>query len=132
MKDASGEVVELRCAHDPASRGGNSPDGRKVQATLHWVGARDAIDAEVRLYDHLFANPAPGAGDYEKHLNPNSLVALKNCKLEPALASLPAGEVAQFERQGYFCVDRESAPRAPVFNRAVGLRDMWAKAQAKG
>ncbi len=132
VKDASGEVVELRCTYDPASRGGNSPDGRKVQATLHWVGASDALDAEVRLYDHLFANPAPGSGgDYAKDLNPNSLVALKGCKLEPSLAALPTGEVVQFERQGYFCLDRDSTPATPVFNRTVGLRDMWAKAQAK-
>ncbi len=133
VKDAAGEVVELRCTYDPASRGGNSPDGRKVQATLHWVGARDAVNAEVRLFEHLFASPSPGAGgDYEKDLNPNSLVVLANAKIEPALADLPAGEVVQFERQGYFCLDTTSTPGAPVFNRTVGLRDMWVKAQAKG
>ena len=133
VKNASGEVVELRCTYDPASRGGNSPDGRKVQATLHWVGARDAISAEVRLYDHLFSNPSPGAGGgYERDINPNSLVKLTDCKLEPSIGDLPQGEVVQFERQGYFCLDRESRAGALVVNRTVGLRDMWAKAQAAG
>ncbi len=132
IKDANGEVTELRCTYDPETRGGNAPDGRKVQATLHWTGA-DAIEAEVRLYDHLFNQPAPGAGgDYTKDLNPDSRIALKGCKLEPSLAAFAQGEVVQFERQGYFCLDRDSAPGAPVFNRTVGLRDMWAKAQAKG
>ncbi len=103
-----------------------------MQATLHWVGA-DAVNAEVRLYDHLFNHPTPGAGgDYAKDLNPNSLVVLKDCKLEPSLAEIGRNEVVQFERQGYFCLDRESEQGALAFNRTVGLRDMWAKAQAKG
>jgi glutaminyl-tRNA synthetase len=132
IKDAAGEVIELRCTYDPATRGGNAPDGRKVQATLHWVDASSAVNAEVRLYDHLFANPAPTAANYVTDLNPNSLVTLSDCKLEPALAEAAVEKPVQFERQGYFCLDRESAPGRLVFNRTVGLRDMWAKAQAAG
>jgi glutaminyl-tRNA synthetase len=132
IKDGSGEVVELRCTYDPATRGGNAPDGRKVQATLHWVDASSAVTAEVRLYDHLFANPAPTAANYVTDLNPNSLVTLSDCKLEPALAEAVVEKPVQFERQGYFCLDRESTPGRLVFNRTVGLRDMWAKAQAAG
>ena len=132
IKDASGEVVELRCTYDPASRGGNAPDGRKVKATLHWVEASGAVDAEVRLYEHLFAKPDPSASDFEADLNPNSLTVLKGCKLEPSLADSAAGVSMQFERQGYFCADIDSTPERPVFNRTVGLRDTWAKAQAAG
>jgi glutaminyl-tRNA synthetase len=127
VKDAAGEVVELRCTHDPASRGGNSPDGRKVQATLHWVGA-DAVEAEVRVYNPLFARTDPGAdGDVFADLNPDSLEVVRGARLEPGLAGLGVGEVLQFERQGYFCPDPDSAPGALVFNRTVGLRDSWAK-----
>ncbi|MEE8225957.1 MAG: glutamine--tRNA ligase, partial [Kiloniellales bacterium] len=123
----------LRCTYDPETRGGNAPDGRKVKATLHWVSAAHAVSAEVRLYDHLFARPDPGAeGDVLDDLNPESLVTLEGCKLEPSLAAVPLGETVQFERQGYFCLDPDAAPERPVFNRTVGLRDTWAKIQAKG
>jgi glutaminyl-tRNA synthetase len=137
VKNAAGEVVELRCTYDPASRGGNSPDGRKVKATLHWVNAADAVSAEVRLYEQLFARPHPGAdGDVFADLNPNSCEVLTDAKLEPSLATLPPGEVVQFERQGYFCRDRarpgQSGTERPVFLRTIGLRDSWAKEQAKG
>jgi len=130
VKDASGEVVELRCTYDPASRGGNSPDGRKVQATLHWVAAADAVPAEVRLYSPLFTRPDPGAGgDFFDDLNPNSVEIITGVLVEPALAAAPAGEAVQFERQGYFCRDTADGL---VFNRTVSLRDSWAKAQAAG
>jgi glutaminyl-tRNA synthetase len=134
VKNAAGEIVELRCTYDPATRGGNSPpDGRKVQATLHWVCAADAIGAEARLYSHLFARPDPGAdGDIMADLNPDSLEVLRGCLLEPALAAAPIGEAVQFERLGYFCADPDSAPGRPVFNRTVGLRDTWAKVQGRG
>jgi glutaminyl-tRNA synthetase len=130
VRDAKGEVVELRCTYDPLTRGGHAPpDGRKVQATLHWVSAADAVDAEVRLYDQLFAKPDPDAGNFAAELNPGSLEVLTGCKLEPALAAGNSAEAVQFERQGYFCRDRDSAPGRPVFNRTVGLRDTWAKVQ---
>ena len=132
VKDSGGEVVELRCTYDPETRGGNAPDGRKVKATLHWVSAAHAVSAEVRLYDHLFARPDPGAeGDVLDDLNPESLVTLEGCKLEPSLTAVPLGETVQFERQGYFCLDPDAAPERPVFNRTVGLRDTWARIQAK-
>jgi glutaminyl-tRNA synthetase len=126
--------VELRCTYDPATRGGNAPpDGRKVQATLHWVAAADAMPAEVRLYNHLFARPDPGAdGDIMADLNAESLEVLRGCLVEPALAAAAVGEPVQFERQGYFCADPDSAPGRLVFNRTVGLRDTWAKVQAGG
>jgi glutaminyl-tRNA synthetase len=128
VKNAKGDVVELICTYDPATRGGNAPpDGRKVQATLHWVSAADAVDAEVRLYDQLFAKPDPDAGNFAADLNPNSLEVLAGCKLEPALAAGNSPEPVQFERQGYFCRDGDSKPGKPVFNRTVGLRDTWAK-----
>jgi glutaminyl-tRNA synthetase len=134
VKNAAGEVVELRCTYDPATRGGNSPpDGRKVQATLHWVAAADAIGAEVRLYNHLFARADPGAdGDLIADLNPESLEVVQGCMLEPALAAAPIGEAVQFERLGYFCADPDSVPGKLVFNRTVGLRDTWAKVQGRG
>jgi glutaminyl-tRNA synthetase len=134
IKNADGTVTELRCTYDPATRGGNAPpDGRKVQATLHWVAAAEATVAEVRLYDHLFARPAPGAGgDIMADLNPDSLEVLHGCLLEPALASAAIGEAVQFERLGYFCADPDSRPGRPVFNRTVGLRDTWAKVQGRG
>ncbi len=131
VKDAQGEVVELRCTYDPATRGGDAPDGRKVRGTLHWVAACDAVPAEIRAYNTLFARPDPGAGgDIMADLNPNSLEVLTGCLVEPALAALPVGEVVQFERQGYFCADPDSTPAALVFNRTVVLRDSWAKVQA--
>ncbi len=132
VKDENGEIVELRCSYDPESRGGNSPDGRKVKATLHWVSAAHAIDAEVRLYEPLFSTPVPGAdGDYLKDINPESLTVLSGCKLEPALVNAEPGEGVQFERQGYFCKDKDSTGDHAVFNRTVALKDTWAKVQAK-
>jgi len=128
IKNEAGEVTELRCTYDPASKGGNSPDGRKVQATLHWVAATDAVPAEIRLYNPLFTRPDPGAdGDVFADLNPESLETLQAAMLEPTLATLPESEVVQFERQGYFTPDPDSRPGALVFNRTVGLRDTWAK-----
>jgi glutaminyl-tRNA synthetase len=132
VKDAAGEVVELRCIYDPATRGGDPPDGRKVKGTLHWVSAAHALPAEVRLYDHLFTAPEPGAGgDFRDDLNPGSLEVLEQCRLEPALAEAAAGEPLQFERQGYFAMDPDSRPGRLVFNRTVALRDSWARLQAK-
>lgn len=133
VKDANGEITELRCTYDPATRGGNAPDGRKVKATLHWVSAAHALPAEIRLYDTLFTQASPGAGgDFLDDLNPNSLTLLENAVLEPALADAPIGEAVQFERQGYFCPDPDSTPEKLVFNRTVALRDSWARLQAKG
>jgi glutaminyl-tRNA synthetase len=133
IKNAAGEVVELRCTYDPETRGGNTPpDGRKVQATLHWVSAADSVPAEVRLYNPLFAKSDPNAGDFVPDLNPNSLEVLSDARLEPALAASNALEPVQFERQGYFCRDAASMPGRPVFNRTVGLRDTWAKVSAGG
>jgi len=130
IKGAAGEVVELRCTYDPASRGGNSPDGRKVKATLHWVSAADATSAEVRVYNNLFTREDPGAdGDALDDLNPDSLVTLQDCRLEPALADATQGVALQFERQGYFCLDPDSTPEKPVFNRTASLRDEWARIQ---
>jgi glutaminyl-tRNA synthetase len=132
VKDAQGEVVELHCSHDPATRGGNSPDGRSPKATLHWVSAAHAVPGEARLYDHLFSRPDPGAdGDLLADLSPRSEEVLTGCQLEPSLGSLPVGARVQFERLGYFCVDPDSRPGRPVFNRTVTLRDTWAKVQAK-
>ena len=130
IKDDAGEVVELRCTYDPETRGGNAPDGRKVKATLHWVSAADAVTAEVRLYNHLFTREDPGAdGDGLDDLNPDSLEVLTDCRLEPALADAAPGAALQFERQGYFCLDADSAPENPVFNRTISLRDVWVKIQ---
>jgi len=135
IKDASGAVTELRCTYDPATRGGDSPDGRKVKGTIHWVSAQHAINADVRLYDHLFSKPnpddVPEGQDYQANLNPQSLVVLNNCKLEPSLASAVVGNRFQFERLGYFCVDKDSKPGQLVFNRSVTLRDTWAKMEKK-
>jgi glutaminyl-tRNA synthetase len=127
VKNRAGEVVELRCSYDPQTRGGNAPDGRKVQATLHWVSAADAVPAEVRLYNQLFARPDPNPADFIADLNPDSLEALTGCKLEPELAATNTGDPVQFERQGYFCRDPDSTPGHLVFNRTVGLRDTWAR-----
>jgi glutaminyl-tRNA synthetase len=135
VKDASGQVVELRCRYDPATRGGDAPDGRKVKATLHWVSAAHAIDAEVRLYDVLFGEERPDetAGELRDKLNPDSVRVLRGCKLEPGLAAAEPGDRFQFERLGYFCVDpRDSVRGRPVFNRTVGLRDTWARIQRGG
>ncbi len=131
VRGASGEIVELRCRHDPASHGGDAPDGRKVKGTLHWVSAAHAVEAEVRLYDRLFVkedpdDAAPGQ-DWLANLNAASLEVLTGCRLEPSLAAARAGARFQFERLGYFCVDKDSAPGRLVFNRTVPLRDTWAK-----
>jgi glutaminyl-tRNA synthetase len=127
VKDAAGHVVELRCTYDPATRGGNAPDGRKVKATLHWVSAEHSIPAEVRLYNQLFASPAPNASDFAADLNPQSLEVLADARLEPAVLQSNSPDPVQFERQGYFAPDPDSTSGRPVFNRTVGLRDTWAK-----
>jgi glutaminyl-tRNA synthetase len=131
-KNAKGEVTELICTYDPATKGGNAPDGRKVKATMHWVSAAAAVTAEVRLYNPLFAKPDPSAANFAADLNPNSLEVLTDAKLEPALAAGNAPDPVQFERQGYFVPDADSKPGKPVFNRTVGLRDTWAKVSAGG
>jgi glutaminyl-tRNA synthetase len=129
VKDpATGQVIELRCTYDPATQGGDAPDGRKVKATLHWVSAAHALDAEARLYDRLFTAEIPGAnGDCVADLNPTSLEVLPACKLEPSVAGAPPGTRYQFERLGYFCVDPDSRPDRLVFNRTVTLKDTWAR-----
>lgn len=135
IKDEQGNVIELRCTYDPATHGGDAPDGRKVKATLHWVSAAHALDAEVRLYDNLFTKPYPEDADGEDflvNLNPESLNVLDGCKIEPFVKDAPAGSRYQFERQGYFCLDPDSTPGKRVFNRTVALKDTWAKVQQKG
>ena len=133
VKDpATGAVVELRCTYDPATRGGDSPDGRKVKATIHWLSAAHALTAEVRLYDRLFKDPDPEAeADLIANLNPDSLAVLADAKVEPSLAGADPGALYQFERQGYFCVDPDSTAGHPVFNRSVTLKDDWAKLQSR-
>jgi glutaminyl-tRNA synthetase len=136
IKDAKGEVVEVHCTYDPETRGGNTPpDGRKVKSTIHWVSAAHAIDAEVRVYDTLFTKEDPNqteeGQDFTANLNPNSLEIVKDVKIEPSLASPPIGKRFQFERLGYFCVDPESTPGKPVFNRTVALKDTWAKVEKR-
>jgi len=132
--EKTGEVTELHCTYDPATKGGDAPDGRKVKGTLHWVSAAHALPAEVRLYDRLFLNENPddtvGGADFTSNLNPNSLEVLKNCYVEPSLAGSKPGSRYQFERLGYFCVDPDSGPNSLVFNRTVALRDSWAKIEA--
>jgi glutaminyl-tRNA synthetase len=132
VKNAAGEVVELRCTYDPDTRGGSAPDGRKVKATLHWVSAAQSLSAEARLYGHLFKDPETEDRELADRLNPDSLEVLTECRVEAALDGLEPGTQVQFERLGYFSVDPESRPGRPVFNRIVGLRDEWAKMQAKG
>ncbi|HZP03533.1 MAG TPA: glutamine--tRNA ligase/YqeY domain fusion protein [Terracidiphilus sp.] len=135
VKDAGGNVVEVHCTYDPASRGGNSPDGRKVKSTMHWVSARHAIPAEIRVYDKLFSNPDPSdfpeGGSFLDNLNPNSLEIVTDAKLEPSLANAKVEDRFQFERVGYFCVDADSAPGKLVFNRTLPLKDTWAKIEKK-
>jgi glutaminyl-tRNA synthetase len=135
VKNANSEIVEVHCTYDPATRGGNAPDGRKVKSTIHWVSAAHAIDAEVRLYDNLFSNPDPGdiseGQDFTANLNANSLEVVKQAKLEPSLKEAKAGDRYQFERLGYFCADDDSKPGAPVFNRTVALKDTWARVEKK-
>ena len=133
IKDASGEVVELRCTYDPATKGGTAPDGRKVKGTMHWVSAKHAVESEVRIYDHLFTRPDPGAdGDFLDDINSESLNTLRDAKLEPSLTEFLVGQAVQFERLGYFATDPDSTPDRPVFNRTMALRDTWAKVKAKG
>jgi glutaminyl-tRNA synthetase len=133
VKDAAGEVVELRCTYDAATRGGDAPDGRRPKATLHWVSAAHAVPAEVRLYERLFVRPDPGAdGDLLADLDPASEEVLTDCWLEPAVAALAVGQTVQFERLGYFCADPDSVPGRPVLNRTLTLKDSWARAQAQG
>jgi len=128
IKDVNGEVTELRCTYDPTTRGGKTPDGRKVKGTLHWVSASHAVDAEVRLYEYLFAVSEPGVdGNLIQDINPTSLEVLNNCKLEPCLVNLNKGQTVQFERMGYFCSDTDSTPERLVLNRTIGLRDSWSK-----
>jgi glutaminyl-tRNA synthetase len=127
VKNAAGEPIELRCSYDPATKGGNAPDGRKVKATLHWLAVADAQPAEIRLYNPLFATPDPNVADFARDLNPDSLEVLPNAVVEPALIAGNTADPVQFERQGYFVRDPDSAPGRPVFNRTVGLRDTWAK-----
>ena len=135
VKDEAGSVVEVHCTYDPASRGGTSPDGRKVKSTMHWVSAAHAIEAEIRIYDKLFLKPDPfdfpEGGDLLDNLNPNSLEIVSRAKLEPSLANAKAEEHYQFERMGYFCVDLDSTPEKPVFNRTLPLKDSWAKIEKK-
>ena len=128
VKDEAGNVVEVRCTYDPATRGGGSPDGRKVKSTIHWVSADHAIDAEVRIYETLFATESPSD---LADLNPNSLEILTGCKVEPALKDVQALDRVQFERLGYFCADPDSQPGKPVFNRTVALKDTWAKIEKR-
>jgi glutaminyl-tRNA synthetase len=137
VKDATGEVAELRCTYDPATRGGDAPDGRKVKGTIHWVSAAHALSCEVRLYDRLFTQPdpddVPDDQEFTATLNPKSLVVLRDARIEPSVAHDPAGTLYQFERQGYFVSDVvDSKAGALVFNRTVQLRDTWAKLQGRG
>jgi glutaminyl-tRNA synthetase len=135
VKNGGGEIVELRCTYDPATRGGDAPDGRKVKSTLHWVSAAHAIPIEVRLYDRLFSVEDPERTvenqTFLDFINPNSLEVLSNCQAEPSLASAAVSAKFQFERIGYFCVDPDSRADAPVFNRTVSLRDTWAKIEGR-
>jgi len=136
VKDPAGNITEVHCTYDPATRGGDSPDGRKVKSTIHWVDARSAVDAEVRLYDHLFSHPdpmnVPEGKDWKHNLNPKSLEVIEHAKVEPGMKNVAAGTSYQFERTGYFCVDKDTTAAKPVFNRSVSLKDSWSKEQQKG
>jgi glutaminyl-tRNA synthetase len=131
VKNAAGEITELRCTYDPATKGGNAPDGRKVKATMHWLSAAHSVPAEIRVYNPLFAKPSPDAANFAADLNPQSLEILKDARIEPALAQANSSEVIQFERQGYFVRDKDSTPDRPVFSRTIGLRDTFAKEVGK-
>jgi glutaminyl-tRNA synthetase len=135
IKDQNGQIIELRCTYDPATRGGDAPDGRKVKSTLHWVSADKALEAQVRLYDHLFTKENPDktneGEDFKSNLNPDSCQVLDSCWIEPSLTGAAPFSRYQFERLGYFCVDPDSSDEKPVFNRTVSLRDTWAKLQKK-
>jgi len=127
VKDAAGEVVELRCTYDPATKGGNAPDGRKVKATMHWLSAAASKPAEIRIYNQLFSNPSPSASTFAEDLNPQSLEVLTDARVEPAIAESNSLDAVQFERQGYFVRDPDSTADKLVFNRTIGLRDTFAK-----
>ena len=135
IKDAAGNVVEVHCTYDPASRGGNSPDGRKVKSTIHWVSDAHAISAEIRLYDKLFTKPDPQdveeGGSFLDNLNSDSLEIVTDAKLEPTLAHAKVGQPLQFERVGYFCLDQDSTAEKLMFNRTLSLKDSWAKIEKK-
>ena len=135
VKNDQGEVVEVHCTYDPATKGGNAPDGRKVKATIHWVSAAHAVDAEVRIYDNLFLKEDPSdvkeGEDVLDNLNPASLEVITDAKLEPSLANAAVGTRYQFERLGYFSVDPDTKPGKPVFNRTVALKDAWARVEKK-
>jgi glutaminyl-tRNA synthetase len=135
VKDAAGNIVEVHCTYDPASRGGNSPDGRKVKSTMHWVSAAHAISAEIRVYDKLFSKPDPydfpEGGDIFDNLNPNSLQVVTTARLEPSLANAKLDDRFQFERVGYFCLDPDSTESRKIFNRTLPLKDSWAKIEKK-
>ena len=132
IKNDAGEIVELRCTYDPATRGGNAPDGRKVKATMHWLPAAQSVPAEIRIYNQLFSNPNPDAANFAADLNPQSLEILPDARVEPSVAESDSTEPMQFERQGYFVRDKDSTPVKPVFNRTIGLRDTFAKEVKKG
>jgi glutaminyl-tRNA synthetase len=135
VKDSSGNILEIHATYDPATKGGDAPDGRKVKGTIHWVSASHAVEAEVRLYDYLFKKPdpndAPEGQDWRANLNPRSLEVISDAKIEPSVQGAAVGQHFQFERQAYFVVDKDSTPGKPVFNRAVSLKDSWAKEQKK-
>src|SRR4030088_1701393 len=132
IKNAAGEVVELRCTYDPATKGGNAPDGRKVKATMHWLSAAHSIPAEIRIYNQLFSKPMPDAANFAADLNPQSLEVLSDARIEPAITEGNSNEVMQFERQGYFVRDKDSTPDHPVFNRTIGLRDTFSEGVGGG
>jgi glutaminyl-tRNA synthetase len=131
VKNAAGEITELRCTYDPATKGGNAPDGRKVKATMHWLSAAHSVPAEIRVYNPLFAKPSPDAANFAADLNPQSLEILQDARIEPSVAQANSSDVMQFERQGYFVRDKDSTPDHPVFNRTIGLRDTFAKEVGK-
>jgi glutaminyl-tRNA synthetase len=135
VKNDTGEVVEVHCTYDPATRGGNAPDGRKVKSTIHWVSAAHAVDAEVRVYDRMFTKENPDdveeGQEFTANLNPQSLEVITDAKVEPSLADATVGSRFQFERLGYFCVDPDSKPWKLVFNRTVALKDTWAKIEKR-
>jgi len=132
VKDADGDIVELRCTYDPATRGGNAPDGRKVKATMHWLSASHSVPAEIRVYNQLFSTPTPDAANFARDLNPQSLEVLSDARVEAAAVETNSADAMQFERQGYFARDPDSRPDRPVFNRTIGLRDTFAKEVARG
>ena len=131
VKNAAGEITELRCTYDPATKGGNAPDGRKVKATMHWLPAAQSRPAEIRIYNQLFAKPSPDAANFAADLNPLSLEILKDARVEAAIAEADSSEAMQFERQGYFVRDKDSTLDRPVLNRTIGLRDTFAKEVGK-